>query len=205
MHRSTMPQAAVRPVALALAGAVLALAGGCGGARTTGAGSTSQPAPARTPAASAPAPAPAPAGAPAAPPGSATARAFSGKAGAARFRVLVGDICLAVRTGAPGPLGSGATDAAIRTHAVAGAQAARRTLTAFDRIRAPTTALAHLRPVSAGYQKLTSLYASVLGAGAPGPRAFRAALIREEQRTAAAAFTAGFAACAPATAGTRPR
>lgn len=201
MHRSTMPQAAVRPVALALAGAVLALAGGCGGARTTGAGSTSQPAPARTP----PAAAPAPARAPAAPPGSATSRAFSGKAGAARFRVLVGDICLAVRTGAPGPLGSGATDAAIRTHAVAGAQAARRTLTAFDRLRAPTTALAQLRPLSAGYQKLTSLYASVLGAGAPGPRAFRAALIREEQRTAAAAFTAGFAACAPATAGTRPR
>jgi hypothetical protein len=182
---------------LALAGAVLALAGGCGGARTTGAGSTSQPAPA--------APAPAPARAPAAPPGSATSRAFSGKAGAARFRVLVGDICLAVRTGAPGPLGSGATDAAIRTHAVAGARAARRTLTAFDRLQAPTTALAQLRPLSAGYQKLTSLYASVLGAGAPAPRAFRAALIREEQRTAAAAFTAGFAACAPATAGTRPR
>jgi hypothetical protein len=197
MQLATMSQAAVRPLAWTLAGAVLALGGGgCGGSGTTGAGTTSQPAPVRT------GPAPVrPPTAPAAP----TSRAFAGTAGTARFRVLVGDVCLAVRAGAPGPLGSGSTDAAIRAHAVAGARAARRTLTAFDRLQAPTTALAQLRPVSSGYQRLTSLYASVLGAGAPAPRAFRAALVREEQRTAAAAFAAGFAACAPATAGTRPR
>src|SRR5436309_16076024 len=106
MHRSTMPKAAVRPVASALAAGVLALGGGCGGARTTGAGSTSQPAP--PPTTGAPAPRPAP-------PGSATSRAFSGKAGAARFRVLVGDICLAVRADAPAPLAPGATGAAIPT------------------------------------------------------------------------------------------
>jgi hypothetical protein len=130
----------------------------------------------------------------------ATARTFSGRAGAARFRVLVGDVCLAVRAGAPAAIGRKATDAELRTHVLAGADAARRTLTAFGRLQAPAEALGRLRPLTADYRRLQSLYASVLAAGAPAPHAFLAELERDEQQTAAAAIAVGIPACAPATA-----
>jgi hypothetical protein len=129
----------------------------------------------------------------------ATARMFSGQAGAARFRVLVGDVCLAVRAGAPAAVGRKATDAELRTHVLAGADAATRTLTAFGRLQAPAQALGRLRPLTADYRRLQALYASVLAAGAPAPHAFLAELERDEQQTAAAAIAAGVPGCAPAT------
>jgi hypothetical protein len=129
----------------------------------------------------------------------ATAQAFAGSAGAARFLLLVNDVCRVVRAGAPAPLAASAPDAAIRAHAAAGAAAAQKTLTAFARLRAPTTALARLRPLNADYVKLAGLYRTLLSAGAPRPHAFLAAIGLAEQRTAVAARAVGLAACAPAT------
>ncbi|HWH10578.1 MAG TPA: hypothetical protein VG165_05585 [Solirubrobacteraceae bacterium] len=128
------------------------------------------------------------------------AREFAGRTGAARFRVLVGDVCLAVRAGAPTALGRQPSDAAIRSHVVAASAAAARILTAFVRLQAPAAALDQLRPLKADYQRLGSLYASVLAAGAPAPHAFLGELARQEQKTSAEASLAGVPGCAPATA-----
>ncbi len=133
-----------------------------------------------------------------APAGSANAREFAGRAGAARFRVLVNDVCQAVRARAPAALDPRASDAAVRSHAAAGAAATRGTLTAFVRLSAPTTALVLLRPLSGDYERLARLYADVVRPGSAHPRAYLPAITRAERTAAAAALAGGFPACGPA-------
>jgi hypothetical protein len=132
-----------------------------------------------------------------------TATPFSGRAGAARFLGLVNSVCRTVRAGAPPALAAGAGDQTIRAHAERGAAAAQRTLTAFGRLNAPTTALAKLRLLNAAYVELAALYRTVLRPGGPPPHAFLAAIRLQENRTSLAAVAAGLAPCGPQTANRR--
>jgi hypothetical protein len=119
------------------------------------------------------------------------------------FVALGNSVCRAVRSGAPGPLGTAATRRELVSHAAAAAGPAQRTAGSLERLGAETSHRMALAPLVAAYRSLARLYRAARVPKLTAAESFSVAraIVETEQVAGGLARLLGLPSCAPAPAG----